>query len=60
MAPDNREYLHALDEIEHGGAAYRRQAQNFGGYTMRGGSFFNMCLCLLAQLFCCRGRIFCC
>ena len=60
MAPDNMEYLHALDEIEHGGAAYRRQAQHYGGYTMRGGSFFNMCLCLLAQLFCCRGRIFCC
>ena len=60
MEPDNMEYIRALNEIEHGGAAYRRQAGNYGGYTMRGGSVFNMCLCLLAQMFCCRGRFFCC
>lgn len=60
MAPDNMEYLRALNEIEHGGAAYRRQAGNYGGFTVRGGSFFNMCMCLLAQMFCCRGRFFCC
>ena len=60
MEPDNMEYIRALNEIEHGGAAYRRHAGNYGGYTMRGGSVFNMCLCLLAQMFCCRGRFFCC
>ena len=52
MEPDNMEYIRALNEIEHGGAAYRRQAGNYGGYTMRGGSVFNMCMCLLAQMFC--------
>ena len=60
MEPDNMEYIRALNEIEHGGAAYRRQAGNYGGYTMRGGSWLNMCMCLLAQMFCCRGRFFCC
>ena len=60
MEPDNMEYIRALNEIEHGGAAYRRQAGNYGGFTMRGGSIFNMCMCLLAQMFCCRGRFFCC
>lgn len=60
MAPDNMEYIRALNEIEHGGAAYRRQAGNYGGYTMRGGSILQMCMCLLAQMFCCRGRFFCC
>ena len=60
MEPDNMEYIRALNEIEHGGAAYRRQAGNYGGFTMRGGSMFNMCMCLLAQMFCCNGRFFCC
>ncbi len=54
MDPDNLEYLQALNAIEHGGSAYRRQAGNYGGYTMRGGSPLNLCLCLLAQMFCCR------
>ncbi len=54
MDPDNLEYLRALDAIEHGGYAYRRQAGNYGGYSMRGGSAASMCLCLLAQMFCCR------
>lgn len=60
MEPDNAEYLDALNQIEHGGAAYRREAGNFRGFEMRGDPCMNMCLCYLAQLFCCQGRFFCC
>ena len=59
MEPGNAEYLRTLEFIQNGGAAYRRQAQGFGGYRM-GGNLWSWCLCLLAQMFCCRGRIFCC
>ena len=62
MEPDNYEYLDALNRIEHGGAAYRSQAGNFRGFTMRGDPCTNVLLCWLANLFCCGGRcpIFCC
>ena len=60
MDPDNLEYQRVLSEIEHGGAAYRSQAGNFRGFTMGGDPCSSMCLCYLAQLFCCRGRFFCC
>ena len=60
MEPDNYEYLSALEQIEHGGAAYRQQAGNFRGFTMGGDPCTNMCLCYLLNLFCCRGRFFCC
>ena len=60
MDPGNQEYLDALDEIEHGGAAYRRQAGNFRGFSMGGDPCTNLCLCYLMQMFCCRGRFFCC
>ena len=60
MDPDNLEYQRVLSEIEHGGAAYRSQAGNFRGFTMGGDPCSSMCLCYLAQLFCCRGRLFCC
>lgn len=60
MEPDNSVYLQALSDIENGGAAYRRQASNFGGFSMRGSPCASMCLCYLAQIFCCRGRFFCC
>ena len=60
MAPDNMEYLRALHEIESGGTAYRRHANDFGGFTTRGGSLWNLCLCFILQMFCCRGRFFCC
>ena len=56
MEPDNQEYLNALNQIEYGGTAYRRQAGNFQGFEMRGNPCMNMCLCYLAQLFCCGGR----
>ena len=61
MDPDNMEYLSALNQIEHGGAAYRQQAGNFRGFTMGGDPCMNLCLCYLANIFCCGGRgMFCC
>ncbi len=53
MEPDNQEYLRALEIIENGGAAYRQQAGNYRGFTMRGNPCLNMCLCLLLQRLCC-------
>ncbi len=60
MEPDNQTYIDALNSIEYGGTAYRRQAGNFRGFTMRGDPCTGLCLCYLAQLFCCRGHFFCC
>ena len=63
MEPDNQEYLWALSRMENGGTAYRRQADNFGGYKFGGSPCGNLCLCYLAQLLCCGGRVpflFCC
>ena len=61
MEPDNQEYLNALNRIEYGGAAYRRQAGNFSGFEMRSNPCMNLCLCYLAQLLCCgRPVFFCC
>ena len=59
MEPDNMEYLQMLENIENGGSAYRRQAGNFGGFTVGRSSIFSLCLCYLCQLFCCRGVICC-
>ena len=59
MDPSNMEYMRAMELIQQGGAAYRTQAQEFGGFNMRS-NWWSWCLCLFAQLFCCRGRIFCC
>ena len=63
MEPDNQEYLWALSQLENGGTAYRRQAGNFGGFSFGGSPCGGLCLCYLAQLFCCGGRVpffFCC
>ena len=61
MEPDNQEYLWALNQIEHGGSAYRQQAGNFQGFTFGGDPCTNLCLCYLMNLFCCGGRgFFCC
>lgn len=60
MEPDNPEYLDALNQIEHGGNTYRERAGGFRGFRMRGDPCANLCLCYLAQLFCCRGRFLCC
>ncbi len=59
MDPGNAEYLQALEEIQNSGAAYRRQAGSFRGFHVRGG-WWQLCLCWALQLFCCRGRFFCC
>ena len=61
MDPGNSEYLAALNQIEHGGAAYRRQAGNFSGFEMRSNPCMNLCLCYFLQLLCCgRPVFFCC
>ena len=61
MEPDNQTYIDALNQIEHGGAAYRRQAGNFTGFEMRSNPCMNLCLCYLCQLLCCgRPVFFCC
>lgn len=60
MEPDNAEYLQTLSHIENGGAAYRRQAGQFRGFTGRGGSLASLCLCYCLQFVCCRGRFFWC
>ena len=61
MDPDNQEYLWALEQIEHGGNAYRQQAGNFRGFTFGGDPCTTLCLCYLMNLFCCGGRgFFCC
>ena len=60
MEPDNAQYLQTLNEIENGGAAYRRQAGNFGGFAMRTSPLMSLCLCYLCNMFCCGGRFFFC
>ncbi len=54
MEPDNQQYLWTLSRMENGGATYQRQAGNYRGFTVRGDPCANLCLCWLAQLFCCR------
>ncbi len=54
MEPDNQEYLNTLNDIENGGAAYRRQAGNFRGFSMGGSPCTGLCLCYLMQMLCCR------
>lgn len=58
MEPGNLEYGEALRRMENGGSAYRRQAAGFGGIHIRPG-LWQLCLCYLGQLFCCRGY-YCC
>ncbi len=58
MEPDNMEYMAALNRMENGGAAYRQQAGNFRGFSMGFDPCTNLCLCYIAQLFCCGGRPF--
>ena len=54
MEPTNQQYLWTLNRMENGGSAYQQQAGNYRGFTMRGDPCMNLCLCWLAQLFCCR------
>ena len=58
MEPDNPEYLQALNAMENGGQTYRQQAGSFRGFGLRG-SLWQLCLCWICQIFCCRG-IYCC
>jgi len=60
MEPDNYVYLQTLEAIESGGSAYRRQAGNFHTFNMGRSACPSLCLCYFLQLFCCRGRFFCC
>ncbi|MBQ6720277.1 MAG: DnaJ domain-containing protein [Oscillospiraceae bacterium] len=61
MDPGNQEYLWALNQMEHGGSAYRQRTGDFRGFTMGGDPCTNLCLCYLMNLFCCGGRgFFCC
>lgn len=61
MEPDNQEYLAVLSQIEHGGSTYRRQAGHFRGFEMNANPCASLCMCYLANLFCCGGRgFFCC
>ena len=54
MEPDNLQYLQALQQMEGGASAYRQQAGNYRGFTLRGNPCLNLLLCYCAQLFCCR------
>ena len=60
MEPGNQEYLDLLNQIEYGGSTYRRQAGNFEGFDMRVSPCASLCMCYLAQIFCCGGRGFFC
>ena len=59
MDPDNYEYMSTLERIEHGGTAYRRQAGNFRGFSMRSDPCTNFLICWFVNLFCCNGRMPC-
>ena len=52
MEPDNEEYLFMLNQLEHGGQAYRQQAGSYRSYTMRGNPCAGLLFCLLARFFC--------
>ncbi len=54
MEPDNETYLQTLELIQNGGAAYRRQAGSYRGYSSRISPCASMCLCYALQMFCCR------
>ncbi len=55
MEPDNPEYLDALNRMEHGGDAYRRQAGSFRGFDMSMSPCASLCMCWLCNVFCGRG-----
>ena len=60
MEPDNYTYLQTLEDIENGGAAYRRQAGNFRTFNMGSSPCASFLMCWCTWLFCCRGGFFCC
>ena len=60
MEPDNQTYVQTLQYMENGGNTYREQADSFGGFGMRVSPCASICLCYLAQYFCCPFRFFWC
>ncbi len=56
MDPSNETYLRTLEAMENGGTVYREQAGNYRGFSTSGDPCTSLCLCYLAQLFCCRFR----
>jgi molecular chaperone DnaJ len=60
MEPDNMEYLQTLEAIQQGGAVYRHQAGNYGGFEMRGNPCSNLLWCWIVNLCCCPGPGPCC
>ena len=52
MDPGNQEYLNALDRMEHGGDAYRRQAGSFQGFDLNTSPCTKLCLCYLCNYIC--------
>ena len=59
MEPDNYQYLQTLSMMERGESAYRQQAGSYRTFHMGRSGLGSLCLCYLAQMFCCRGY-FCC
>ena len=52
MEPDNAVYLQTLEQIQSGGAAYRRQAGNFRGFSFGANPCASLCLCLCCNWLC--------
>ncbi len=59
MEPENMAYLQALDQIEHGGTAYRQRSGSTGEYVLRGSPCGSLLLCWFVNVFCCRGWLCC-
>ena len=53
MDPENMQYLHTLQQIQHGGATYREHAGNYRGFTMGASPCASLLLCFLCRFFCC-------
>ena len=60
MEPGNYEYLQMLSMMERGESTYRRQAGSYRTFHTGRSALSSLCLCYLAQMFCCRGGFFCC
>lgn len=59
MEPDNYQYLQVLSMLERGESTYRQQAGSYRTFHTGRAGLGSLCLCYLAQMFCCRGY-FCC
>ncbi len=56
MDPSNETYLRTLENMENGGSVYREQAGHYRGFSTTADPCTSLCLCYLAQIFCCRCR----